>query len=163
FRPSSYRGVFRFLWHQKLFTACLLAVVGCWYTGFPLSLIPTRAGTAAGAGPGGWPAYRGGPAGLGRAAGLGPAGVRGRHAGPAGRRVAELRTQSHVESPACIEGGRVYVGPADDGVYCVDLAADENGQPVVHWHLDPAKFVDCESSPLVVDGTVYFGLGEEGT
>src|ERR1043166_8209681 len=38
----------------------------------------------------------------------------------AGQRLWELRTKSHVESTACIEGGRVYVGAADDGVYCVD-------------------------------------------
>src|SRR5207247_1855416 len=56
-----------------------------------------------------------------------------------------------------------YAGAADDGVYCVDLAPDENGLPVVHWHLDPAKYVDCESSPLVVEGVCYFGMGEEGT
>src|SRR5436305_15118381 len=69
FRPSAYRGAFRFLWHQKLFTGCLVAVAGCWYTGFPLGLLPTRAGTTEAAGSGDWPAYRGGAARLGRASG----------------------------------------------------------------------------------------------
>src|SRR2546421_1186768 len=49
FRPSAYRGAVRFLWHQKLFTGCLVAVAVGWYTGFPLNLVPTRAGTAEGA------------------------------------------------------------------------------------------------------------------
>src|SRR5436305_3448449 len=73
FRPAAYRGAFRFLWHQKLFTGCLMAVAGCWYTGFPFSLLPTRAGTVEAAGAGDWPTYRGGPARLGRA--LGDAGA----------------------------------------------------------------------------------------
>ncbi len=258
FRPSAYRGVFRFLWHQKLFTACLIAVAACWYTGFPLSLISTRAGTtgndAAGNVSGDWPTYRGSVARLGRALGndtsqleptagaavwsalrnmtlysspavagdrvyvstawdlsafnrsgkgaivcldahtgqeiwkYAPGDFRGTFSSPvvkdgrlvcgeglhqtadaritcldlSGRRLWELRTKSHVESTPCIEGGRVYVGAADDGLYCVDLVPDEDGRPVVHWHLDPALYVDCESSPAVVAGTVYFGLGVDG-
>ncbi len=254
FRPSAYRTVFRFLWHQKLFTACLLGVAVCWYTGFPLSLIPTHAGTAGDA-PGDWPAYRGGAARLGRVPGddaagqieptagpvlwsalrsmtiysspavagdrvyvstvwdmtpfnptgkgaivcldahtgeelwrYSPSDFRGTFSSPvvkdgylvcgeglhqtadaritcldlSGRRLWELRTKSHVESTACIEGGRVYIGAASDGLYCVDLEPDEDGRPVVHWHLDPASYVDCESSPAVVGGTVYFGLGVGG-
>jgi outer membrane protein assembly factor BamB len=252
FRPSAYRAVFRFLWHQKLFTACLVAVAVCWYTGFPLSLIPTRAGTAGGV-PGDWPTYRGGPARLGRAldaaaepeptagtalwsalrdmtiyssptvagdrvyvsavwdmtpfnpTGKGaivcldaatgeeqwryaPRDFRGTFSSPvvregrvvcgeglhqtadaritcldlAGRRLWELGTKSHVESTACIEGGRVYIGAASDGLYCVDLEPGTDGRPVVRWHLDPERYIDCESSPAVVDGTVYFGLGVGG-
>jgi outer membrane protein assembly factor BamB len=80
----------------------------------------------------------------------------------AGRRLWELRTESHVESSACIDHGRAYIGAGDDGFYCVDLEPNADGTPRVRWHLDGRQFPDCESSPIVADGVVYFGLGEGG-
>ncbi|MCX7805316.1 MAG: PQQ-binding-like beta-propeller repeat protein [Planctomycetota bacterium] len=41
------------------------------------------------------------------------------------------QTTCHVESSPCIYGGRVYVGAADDGVWCVEL---ETGRVV--WHIE---------------------------
>lgn len=82
-----------------------------------------------------------------------------------GALVWQFRTKSHVESTACIDGGRVFVGAGDDGFYCLDLAPAQppaTGATRVVWHLDAAKFPDCESSPIVADGVLYFGLGEGG-
>ena len=74
----------------------------------------------------------------------------------------EFRTKSHVESTAAIADGRVFIGAGDDGFYCLSLEPLANGQPQVVWHLNGDEFRDCESSPLVSEGVVYFGLGEGG-
>ncbi len=79
-----------------------------------------------------------------------------------GRRKWEFRTQSHVESTVAIADGRVFVGAGDDGFYCLALEPEANGMPRVVWHLEGHEFPDCESSPVVSDGIVYFGLGEGG-
>ena len=88
-----------------------------------------------------------------------------------GELVWQFRTNSHVESTACIDGGRVFIGAGDDGFYCLELvsaaankaaAAGSSGTPRILWHLPGAEFPDCESSPIVADGVVYFGLGEGG-
>ncbi len=79
-----------------------------------------------------------------------------------GRRKWEFRTQSHVESTVAIADGRVFVGAGDDGFYCLALEPEANGLPRVVWHLAGHEFPDCESSPVVSDGVVYFGLGEGG-
>jgi len=79
-----------------------------------------------------------------------------------GRLQWEFRTASHVESTAAIADGRVFVGAGADGFYCLDLRGDGKGGPRVVWHLDGQEFPDCESSPLVVDDLVVFGLGEGG-
>ena len=48
------------------------------------------------------------------------------------------QTTCHVESSPSIHDGRVYVGSADDGVWCVDLETGET-----KWHLEgtPAYYV----------------------
>ena len=74
----------------------------------------------------------------------------------------EFRTKSHVESTAAIADRHVFVGAGDDGFYCLSLEPPDNGQPQVVWHLSGDEFRDCESSPVVSAGVVYFGLGEEG-
>ncbi|MFW6146653.1 MAG: PQQ-binding-like beta-propeller repeat protein [Planctomycetota bacterium] len=79
-----------------------------------------------------------------------------------GVRVWEYRTASHVESSPCIADGRAYVGAGDDGLYCFDLAGDGAGGPRVLWHLDGNDYPDCETSPVVHDGRVYFSLGLGG-
>ena len=79
-----------------------------------------------------------------------------------GQRRWEFRTKSHVEATAAIADGRVFIGAGGDGFYCLAVEPDTNGQPRVLWHLNGSDFVDCESSPIVRDGVVYFGLGEGG-
>lgn len=74
----------------------------------------------------------------------------------------EFRTASHVEATPAIADGRVFVGAGADGFYAFDLQGDGSGGPRVLWHLDGRQFPDCESSPLVVDDVVIFGLGEGG-
>ncbi|GAH76281.1 unnamed protein product, partial [marine sediment metagenome] len=82
----------------------------------------------------------------------------------------DYRTKSHVESSPCIADGRAYIGAGDDGFYCfaLDPAPDLLGQAVpggtaqVLWHLDGKEYPDCETSPVVADGRVYFGLGMGG-
>ena len=80
-----------------------------------------------------------------------------------GERRWEFRTRSHVESTAAIADGRVFIGAGSDGFYALSLEPDPQGQATVLWHLDASDFADCESSPIAVDGVVYFGLGEGGT
>ncbi len=79
-----------------------------------------------------------------------------------GERRWEFRTRSHVESTAAIADGRVFIGAGSDGFYGLALEPDPQGQAKVLWHLESSDYADCESSPVVVDGVVYFGLGEEG-
>ena len=79
-----------------------------------------------------------------------------------GERQWEFRTRSHVESTAAIADGRVFIGAGSDGFYCLAVEPDPQGQARVLWHLDASDYPDCESSPVVVDDVVYFGLGEGG-
>lgn len=79
-----------------------------------------------------------------------------------GQRRWEFRTKSHVESTAALFQGRVYVGAGSDGFYCLDERSDSSGQARVLWHLPASVCQDCESSPVVDQGVVYFGLGEGG-
>jgi len=74
----------------------------------------------------------------------------------------QYRTGSHVECSACIDDGRAYIGAGDDGMYCFALEPDESGQARVMWHLDGAEYPDCETSPVVHEGRLYFGLGVGG-
>jgi outer membrane protein assembly factor BamB len=253
FRPSALLGLVRFLWHQKLFTLGLTALLACYFMGIPSGLLgkpASAAGDAAAVDSSEeWPVFRGGPARLGSAGGgdptlgaavwsarrdmtvfsspavcgdrvyvstvfgispfnltgkgailcldahsgeelwrFAPADYRGTFSSPvvkdgrlvcgeglhqtenaritcldlAGRRLWQFTTGSHVESTAAIAEGRVYIGAGDDGFYCLDLEPAADGTPRVVWHLDPKRFPDCESCPIVADGVVYFGLGEEG-
>ncbi len=79
-----------------------------------------------------------------------------------GERRWEFRTKSHVEATAAIADGRVFIGAGGDGFYCLAIDPDPSGQPRVLWHLESSDYADCESSPVVSDGVVYFGLGEGG-
>ena len=81
-----------------------------------------------------------------------------------------FRTKSHVESSPAIalvpsgnEGdGKAVIGAGDDGLYCFALDGDGKGNAKVLWHLEGDKYPDCESSPAVADGKVYFCLGNAG-
>ena len=79
-----------------------------------------------------------------------------------GRLQWQFTTASHVEATACIADGKVFVGAGDDGFYALALEPNADGSARVLWHLDGKKFPDCESSPAVFEGVVYFGLGEGG-
>lgn len=79
-----------------------------------------------------------------------------------GERRWEFRTKSHVEATPAIADGRVFIGAGGDGFYCLSLEPDPKGQPHVLWHLKADDFADCESSPVIHEGVVYFGLGEGG-
>ncbi len=79
-----------------------------------------------------------------------------------GERRWEFRTKSHVEASAAIADGRVFIGAGGDGFYCLAIDPDPSGQPRVLWHLPSNEYADCESSPVVSEGVVYFGLGEGG-
>jgi len=72
------------------------------------------------------------------------------------------RTGSHVESSPCIADGKVFVGAADDGMYCFDVQGDGNGSARVRWHLTGEDYQDCETSPVYCEGKLYFGLGIDG-
>ncbi|MDD4890799.1 MAG: PQQ-binding-like beta-propeller repeat protein, partial [Phycisphaerae bacterium] len=85
----------------------------------------------------------------------------------------QYRTKNHVESSPCIADGRVYIGAGDDGYWCFDLepkAWEDEGakRPKPVWHVggggnQPSnKYKDCETSPTVVDGVFYAGLGVGG-
>lgn len=76
-----------------------------------------------------------------------------------GKLLWEFRTQGHVESSPCIYKDKVYIGAGMDGYYCVGLKPDAAGKPVVRWHLDPKKYKDCETPPLLVDDVMYAGFG----
>ncbi|MBS0205195.1 MAG: PQQ-binding-like beta-propeller repeat protein [Planctomycetes bacterium] len=75
----------------------------------------------------------------------------------------EFRTNSHVEATPAIADGRVFIGAGGDGFYCLAIEPDATGKPNVLWHLEASDFADCESSPVVHEGVVYFGLGEGGS
>ncbi|MFO0871565.1 MAG: PQQ-binding-like beta-propeller repeat protein [Pirellulales bacterium] len=79
-----------------------------------------------------------------------------------GEKIWEFRTRSHVEATPCVAEGRVYVGAGDDGFYCLSLREQDGTAPRVLWHRSGQDFPDCESSPVVHAGTVYFGLGQGG-
>ena len=78
-----------------------------------------------------------------------------------GKLLWEFRTLGHLESSPTIYKDKVYIGAGMDGYYCVSLKPGADGTPVVHWHLNPSKYKDCESAPLVVDDVVYVGVGGE--
>ncbi|MCK6470174.1 MAG: PQQ-binding-like beta-propeller repeat protein [Planctomycetes bacterium] len=71
-------------------------------------------------------------------------------------------TKSHVESTPCIWKDRVFVGAGDDGYYCFALEPGADGEAKVLWHVGGEQFLDCETSPVVVDGKVIVGLGMGG-
>ncbi len=73
-----------------------------------------------------------------------------------------FRTKSHVESSPAIADGKAVIGAGDDGLYCFALDGDGKGGPKVLWHLEGEKYPDCEASPAIEGGKVYFCLGNVG-
>lgn len=59
------------------------------------------------------------------------------------------RTKGHVESTPLIDGDRVYVGAGDDGVYCLALDGDGDGNAKVIWHAKGDRCIDAETTPVV--------------
>jgi outer membrane protein assembly factor BamB len=74
----------------------------------------------------------------------------------------EYETSSHVESSPCIYDGNAYIGAGDDGFYCIALEPGPDGKADVQWHLVGDNYLDCEASPAVVDGKVFFCIGMGG-
>ncbi len=72
------------------------------------------------------------------------------------------RTGSHVESSPAVAEGKAVIGAGGDGVYCFALEPDAEGEARVLWHLPGENYPDCETSPIIHDGKVYFGLGLGG-
>ena len=62
-----------------------------------------------------------------------------------------FKTTSHVESTPFIHQGKLYFTGGADGVYCIDAL---EGQQI--WHYGD---VHADMSPVVHNGTVYFGTG----
>ncbi|MFG0333107.1 MAG: PQQ-binding-like beta-propeller repeat protein, partial [Maioricimonas sp. JB049] len=80
----------------------------------------------------------------------------------AGRILWTFQTNSHVECTPVIDGGHVYAGAGDDGVYCLKLdpRIPENERLV--WHVSGRVVPDAETSLAVHNGRVYVGLGHGG-
>jgi outer membrane protein assembly factor BamB len=77
-----------------------------------------------------------------------------------GKKIWAFATKGHVESSACIQDGKVFVGAGKDGYYALKLEGDGKGQPIVLWHKTKEEaYVDCESAPLAFENRVYVGLG----
>jgi outer membrane protein assembly factor BamB len=68
-----------------------------------------------------------------------------------GTKLWDFPTQSHTESSPCVDGGRVFFGAGDDGVYCVDAVTGKE-----RWHF---RGLHVDSSPAVVGERVYAGSG----
>ncbi len=62
-----------------------------------------------------------------------------------------FKTTSHVESTPFINQGKLYFTAGADGVYCIDAL---EGREI--WHYGG---VHADMSPVVHNGTVYFGTG----
>lgn len=60
-------------------------------------------------------------------------------------------TTSHTESSPAVSDGKVYFGAGEDGVYCLDASS---GKKI--WQF-PGVHVDA--APLVVENSVFFGVG----
>lgn len=153
-RPSFYKKLALFLWNQKLFTLCLVAVV----TGLvflsragwgPSSSVATamRAGSD-------WPAFRGGPARRGA--------VPDAPEPTLPEVVWNFKSEAKCifASPAIV-GNRLFITTAEKGVFtdrgavlCLDA---ETGAEV--WRYSPANFRATFSSPAVKDGCVVVGEG----
>jgi len=154
FRPSFVRKLVSFLWHQKVFTAILVAVVAGvvllahqdWGRGGPAAT-EMRTGTH-------WPAFRGGPARRGAAPDSPDPTV------PEPMWSFDTDAKIIYSSPAVV-GNRVYVATADKGVFadegavlCLDA---ETGAEV--WRYAPSDFRATFSSPAVDDAHVVCGEG----
>lgn len=161
-KPSGMKKLVRFFWHQKIFSLCLIAVAVCIYTGFPLNLLPARAGGGSPSdGRGGtaatdWPAFHGGPS----RSGIGPGDAEPTLATPIWTALPETTIFS---SPA-IAGDRVIVATAEGispfspegrgAIVCLDA---HSGQEI--WRHAPDDFRATFSSPVVGEGHVVCGEG----
>lgn len=73
----------------------------------------------------------------------------------------EFETRSHVECTPVIDGGRIFAGAGDDGLYC--LAVDRQHRELrVVWHAPSDQYPDAETALAVHAGRVYVGLGIGG-
>jgi outer membrane protein assembly factor BamB len=68
-----------------------------------------------------------------------------------GTKLWDFPTASHTESSPCVEGGRVFFGAGDDGIYCIDAVTGKE-----RWHF---RGLHVDSSPAVVGERVYASSG----
>lgn len=158
FRPSGLKKLARFLWHQKLFTAVLLAIGLAVWSGYPGRLLRARGlgGRVESGAVTEWSAFAGGPA---------------RHgAGPSQLDPtvpSEVWTFSDVPAVYCspaVSGDRVYISTVEGisafsrtgrgAIVCVDA---HSGREI--WRYAPDGFRATFSSPVVAAGCVICGEG----
>ena len=60
---------------------------------------------------------------------------------------------------APLRPAHMIIGAGEDGLYCFALKPKPDGSPDLLWHRDGNDLTDCESSPMVYEGDLYFGLG----
>ena len=154
FRPSFYKKLALFLWHQKVFSVCLVAVIAGlvvlsrvgWGRGGPAAT-EMRAGSD-------WPAFRGGPSRRGAILDAPEPTL------PEAIWSFKSDAKCIFASPAVI-GNRLYVTTAEKGVFtdrgavlCLDA---ETGAEV--WRYSPSSFRATFSSPSVEGGYLVVGEG----
>ncbi len=160
FKPSGFKRLLRFLWHQKLFTVGVACLAAALWLGYPQKLW-SRGSTAGGevsaeARAGVWPMFRGGPDRDGWSA-----------AGDDPTVPASVWTWSQhrtVYSSPTVAGDRVYfttvsgIGPftpaGQGAVVCVDAFT---GREL--WRYAPDDFRGTFSSPAVAEERIVVGEG----
>lgn len=158
-RPSGFKRLVKFFWHQKIFSCSLLAIGVCLYTGFPLRYLHGRSNGATGLSDKlatDWTAFRGGPS----RDGAGP----GQVDPTLGQPVWTFDRKPTVYSSPAVSGDRVYFSTVSDinpftptgtGAFvCVDA---HTGQEI--WCYEPDDFRGTFSSPVVKDGVLICGEG----
>jgi outer membrane protein assembly factor BamB len=165
FKPSGLRKLGRFLWHQKVFSVCLLLLGLAVWQGYPrkiwsgmrnalgLRAAPVTESASAGE----WPTSRGGPHRTGYAGGEEPT--------SAGNQWAWNDHKTVFSSPT-VAGDRVYfttvtgIGPftptGKGAVVCVDSAS---GRELWRYEGDDGDLRGTFSSPAIGEGRLVVGEG----
>lgn len=164
FKPSGLRKLARFLWHQKLFSACLVFLAFAIWQGYPrkvwsgvCSAMGWRVVASAPARTGEWPTARGNAFRTGYAGGDEPT---------AAGSVWAWNDHKTVYSSPTVAGDRVYfttvtgIGPftptGKGAVVCVDA---ESGRELWRYDGDDGDLRGTFSSPAVGDERIVVGEG----
>jgi outer membrane protein assembly factor BamB len=73
-----------------------------------------------------------------------------------------FETQGMIFEAPTVHADRVYVSSVGDGIYCLPLKPDADGQIRPLWRLPAERYADCRLSPLVWKNRAYVGLGLDG-